>query len=107
MALIDAPIFPVSTPQGFYDLQTASASKDPDAMKKFIAGHPEFLSFLPWAKSAPWTGSYAEERYNSLDSFLFIDGSGARHATRWSLVPAAQPVPISPDELAKRGPDAL
>src|ERR1700678_189140 len=106
-AMIDAPIFPVSTPQGFYELQTAAGSKAPDAMKKFIASHPEFLAFLGWAKSAPWTGSYAEERYNSLDSFLFVDASGAKHPIRWSLVAAAQPVPIAPEELAKRGPDAL
>src|SRR5580704_16729203 len=72
-AMIDAPIFPVSTPQSFYELLTASGSKDPDAMKKFIGAHPEFLTFVGWAKSAPWTGSYAEELYNSLDSFLFVD----------------------------------
>ena len=36
-AMIDAPIFPVSTPQDFYELQMASGSKDPDAMKNFIA----------------------------------------------------------------------
>src|SRR5215469_12827090 len=72
-AMIDAPIFPVSTPQSFYELLTASGSKDPDAMKKFISAHPEFLSFLGWAKSAPWTGSYAEEQYNSLNSFVFVD----------------------------------
>lgn len=106
-AMIDAPIFPVSTPQAFYELLTASGSKDPDAMKKFIAANPEFTTFLGWAKSAPWTGSYAEERYNSLDSFLFVDSTGATHPIRWSLVPAAQPVPVSPDELAKRGPDFL
>jgi catalase len=106
-AMIDAPIFPVSTPQDFYELLTSSASKDPDAMKTFIAGHPGFLTFAGWAKSAPWTASYAEERFNSLDSFVFIDGAGARHAIRWSLLPAAQPVAISPDELAKRGPDFL
>jgi catalase len=107
MAMIDAPIFPVSTPQGFYELLTASGSKDPDAMKKFIAAHPEFLTFLGWAKSAPWTGSYAEERYNSLDSFLFVDGAGSTHPIRWSLVPTAQPVSVPPDELTKRGPDFL
>src|ERR1700742_4623290 len=106
-AMIDAPIFPVSTPQAFYELLTSSASKDPDAMKKFIGGHPGFLSFVGWAKSAPWTGSYAEERYNSLNSFLFVDGSGTKHPIRWSLLPAAQPVPITPEELAKRGPDFL
>jgi catalase len=97
-AMIDAPIFPVSTPQDFYELLTAGGSKDPDAMKKFIGAHPAFLSFVGWAKSAPWTGSYAEERYNSLNSFLFVDGSGTTRTVRWSLVPAAQPVPISPDE---------
>src|ERR1700722_15489330 len=106
-AMIDAPIFPVSTPQDFYELETASGSKDPNAMKKFIASHPGFLTFVGWAKSAPWTGSYAEEYYNSLDSFLFVDESGAEHAIRWSLVPAAQAVPVSPEELAKRGPNFL
>ncbi len=106
-AMIDAPIFPVSTPQGFYELQLAAGSKDPGAMKNFIGAHPEFLSFLGWAKSAPWTGSYAEEHYNSLDSFLFVDRSGTTHPVRWSLVPAAQPVSISPEELTKRGPDSL
>jgi catalase len=106
-AMIDAPIFPVSTVQGFYDLQTAAGSKEPDAMKNFIGAHPEFTTFLGWAKSAPWTASYAEERYNSLNSFLFVDSSGTRHPIRWSLIPAAEPVAISPDELAKRGPDFL
>src|ERR1700751_5730025 len=91
-AMIDAPIFPVSTPQAFYDLLKASGSKDPNAMKNFIAANPGFLTFVGWAKSAPWTGSYAEERYNSLNSFLFVDSTGATHPIRWSLVPTAQPV---------------
>jgi catalase len=106
-AMIDAPVFPVSTPQGFYELLIASSSKDPDAMKTFAGAHPEIAAFGAWADSAPWTGSYAEERFNSLDSFVFADGSGAEHTVRWSLLPAAQPVPVSPEELAKRGPDFL
>jgi catalase len=106
-AMIDAPFFAVSTPQAFYDLLLASASKDPNAMKTFAGAHPEIAAFGAWAKSAPWTGSYAEERFNSLDSFLFVDNSGAEHAVRWSLLPAAQPISVSPDDLAKRGPDFL
>ena len=106
-AMIDPPFFAVSTPQAFYELLAASASKDPNAMKTLVAAHPEVAAFGAWAKSAPWTGSYAEERFNSLNSFLFVDGSGAEHVVRWSLLPAAQPVPISPDDLAKRGPDFL
>jgi catalase len=106
-AMIDPPVFPVSTPQGFYELLLASASKDPNAMKNFVAAHPEFAPFGDWAKNAPWTGSYAEDRFNSLNSFVFVDNSGAEHVVRWSLLPAAQPVSISPDDLAKHGPDFL
>jgi catalase len=106
-AMIDAPVFPVATPQGFYELLLASGNKDPNAMKTFVAAHPEFLGFLDWAKSAPWSSSFAEDRFNSLNSFMFVDNSGAEHAVRWSLLPAAQLVPITPDDLAKKGPDYL
>ena len=107
MAMIDPPFFPVSTPEAFHALQIASASKEADAMAKFAAAHPEIAAFGGWAQNAPWTGSYAEERYNSLDSFIFTDASGNDHAVRWSLAPAAQAVPVPPEELAKRGPDFL
>ena len=106
-AMIDLPFFPVSTPQAFYGLQIASASKDPDAMKTFAGEHPEFQAFGAWARSAPFAASYAQGRFNSLNSFIFVDGSGAEHAVRWSLIPAAQPVLVSSEELAKRGPDYL
>jgi len=106
-AMIDPPIFPVSTPQGFYELLLAAKSKDANAMKNFIAAHPEFAAFGDWAKKAPWTDSYAEDRFNSLNSFVFVDNAGAEQLVRWSLLPAAQPVSISPDDLAKRGPDYL
>jgi catalase len=106
-AMINPPIFAVSTPPAFYELLLASASKDPDAMKTFAAAHPEFAPFGAWAKDGLWTGTYAEERYNSLNSFVFTDGSDAEHTVRWSLLPAAQPVPVSPDDLAKRGPNFL
>jgi catalase len=69
-------------------------------MKQFVAAHPEFVAFAGWAKNAPWTSSYAEERYNGLNSFVFVDGSGAKHPSRWSLIPEAQPVAITPEELA-------
>jgi len=106
-AMIDPPFFPVSTPQAFYELLVASASKDPNAMKTFAGAHPEIAAFGAWAKSAPWTGSYAEERFNSLNSFVFVDSSGMEKTVRWSLLPAAQPIPVSPGDLAKRGPDFL
>src|ERR1700757_539467 len=53
-AMVDPPVFPVSTPQGFYELLLASASKDPNAIKTFAAAHPEFAAFGAWATSGPW-----------------------------------------------------
>jgi catalase len=107
MAMINAPVFPVSTPDAFHALQLASASKEPDAMAKFAVANPEFAAFGAWATKGPWTGSYAEEPYNSLNSFIFTDASGNDRAVRWWLTPAAQPVAVPPVELAKRGPDFL
>jgi catalase len=107
MAMINAPVFPVSTPDEFHALQIASQSTEPDAMAKFVGANPEFAAFGAWATKGPWTGSYAEESYNSLNSFIFTDSSGNDHAVRWSLTPAAQAVAVSPEELAKRGPNFL
>src|SRR3984957_2178002 len=106
-AMIDAPFFPVSTPEALYALTVASGSKDPNAMKNFVAAHAELATFGAWAQSAPWTGRFAEDRFNSLNSFTFTNASGATSIVRWSLVPAAQPVTVQPDELAKGGPDVL
>jgi len=106
-AMIDPPIFPVATPEHFYALLTASKSKDPNAMKTFVAAHPEFAAFGAWASSAPFNASYAEERFNSLNSFIFIDAAGTERAVRWSLLPTVQPMPIPHDELAKQAPDFL
>jgi catalase len=106
-AMIDAPFFPVATPQAFYDLQVAAHKPDPEAMKAFAAAHPELRAFGAWAGSAPFTASYAEDRFNALNSFIFTNAQGQDQAVRWSFVPAATPVPVPPDELKKRGPDFL
>jgi catalase len=106
-AMIDPPFFPAPTPEAFYELQMASHSKDPNAMKAFTAKHPEFAAFGDWARSTPWTASYAEGPYNGLNAFIFVDNSGAKHAVRWSLRPHAQVVPITREGLAKLGPDYL
>ena len=52
-AMINAPVFPVSTPQGFYELLQAAGSKAPDAMKTFIAAHPEFAALRRMGHEGP------------------------------------------------------
>jgi catalase len=107
-AMIDAPFFPVATPQAFFDLQQAAHAKgDPEAMKRFAAAHPELGAFGAWAGSAPRNGSFAEGTFNSLNSFVFTSASGATSVVRWSFVPAEPAVAVPGDELAKRDPNFL
>lgn len=106
-AMITPPFFPVSTPQAFHELLLTSKRKDPQAMAEFARIHPEIKAFAAWAKSAPWTASYVEERYNSLDSFVFTRADGTRSLVRWSLVPTVRPGSTTPEALARLGPDFL
>jgi catalase len=107
-AMIDAPIFAAPTPEAFYQFISAAANKnDPNAIKSYLAAHPETLTFIGWAKDHPRTESWTEDRFNSLNSFIFTDASGARHAVRWSLMSSVEPVVFTPDELAKQSPDFL
>lgn len=107
-AMIDAPFFAVSTPEAFYALlQAAGRKDDPDAMKRFIAAHPEFAAFGAWAKTTPMTASYAEEQYNSLDSFIFTNTAGQDSTVRWSFLPAAKPEALTAEQVKQLGPNFL
>lgn len=107
-AMINPPIFPIATPQDFYALQVAGAKKDdPTAMKQFAASHPSFAAFGAWARTAPFTSSYAQDRFNSLNSFVFTNAQGQDSTVRWSFIPVAVPVAVPADELKKRDPDFL
>ena len=106
-ANIDVPFFPVGTPRAFLALLQASGSKDPNALGKVAAAHPELKRFGAWAGSAPWTGSFAEETYNGLDAFVATDAAGGRHFVRWSLVPTAPVQTMTPAALKAMGPDFL
>jgi catalase len=106
-AMIDAPTFAAPTPQAFFEFLTAAGSKDPNAFKQYSSVHPEILTFVSWVKNHGRTESWTEDRFNSLDSFVFIDSSGAERVVRWSFIPSAKPVTLSPEELAKRDRDFL
>lgn len=95
------PLFPVATPEGFYELQTATlpdpatGKPDPQKVGVFVKKHPEFKAFLAWAKQYVPSSSWASDRFNSLNAFRFIDKAGNAHLVRWSMVPHADYQPIS------------
>ena len=89
------PVFPVSTPQAFYELlqaqqpDPATGKPDPAKLKAFFGAHPETSAFLTWVKTAKPSASYVTDSYWSLNAFEFVDANGEKHAVRWRMVPEA------------------
>ena len=108
-----SPVFVVSTPQAFYEATLAatidpvSGKPDPQANARFIAAHPETAAFNHWAQTAPWTATFADQSYNSLTAFRFIDQAGHDRAVRWSMQPLVPMQAALQTQLAQLGPDFL
>src|ERR1700752_2681821 len=109
----NSPVFVVSNPRDFYeltlaqDINMANGKPDPAAMKRFSATHPDSAPFAEWSQAAPWTTSWADQAYNSLNAFRFIDAGGVSHLVRWSMEPTVSPTPVAQAALASMGPDFL
>jgi catalase len=109
----NSPVFVVATPRAFYELTVAqgidpaTGKANSAAIDRFFATHPESQPFAEWAKAAPWTASWADQTYNSLNAFHLVDAGGTSRLVRWSMQTTLVPAFVSHDELAKRGPDFL
>jgi catalase len=109
----NSPVFVVSNPRDFYELTLAQdiapalGKPDPAAMKRFAATHPDSAPFIEWSQTAPWTASWADQAYNGLNAFRFIDAGGTSHLVRWSMEPTISPTPVQHEALASMGPDFL
>ncbi|MDO7899481.1 catalase family peroxidase [Pseudomonas citrulli] len=104
------PVFPVGTPEAFYQLQQAqlpdpaTGKPDPAAAPAFFAAHPEAMPFLQWIKTAKPSASYATETYNGINAFYLVNSAGQRQAVRWGVVPLA---PDAADAPPPQGADFL
>jgi catalase len=109
----NSPVFVVSNPREFYemtlaqDIDPATGKPEPGAVKHFFATHPDTAPFAEWSQTAPWTASYADQAYNSLNAFRFIDAGRASNLVRWSMEPTLSPTPVPHAALASMGPDFL
>jgi catalase len=89
------PVFPVATPQAFYELLQAqqpdpsSGKPNPAKLGAFFAAHPETAAFGAWIKTAKPSASYVTDSYWSLNAFELVDANGQKHAVRWRMVPQA------------------
>ncbi|MFC6337937.1 catalase [Pseudomonas sp. CCM 7891] len=104
------PVFPVGTPEAFYQMLKAGApdpatgKPNPASMPAFFASHPESSPFLAWVKTAKPSASFATEAYNGINAFYLVNANGQRQAVRWVVVPLSQD---APGATAPEGSDFL
>ncbi|MEV5542154.1 catalase family peroxidase [Saccharopolyspora shandongensis] len=96
-AMVNIPVFPDNTVQGFHDRLLASkplattGQPDPRKMTDFLAEHPETAKAMAIIKKTPPASGFDNSTFNSLNAFLATNDAGETVAVRWSLVPV-QPV---------------
>ncbi|WP_304442392.1 catalase family peroxidase [Mycobacterium sp. E3247] len=101
-AMINIPVFPDSTPQGFYDRLLASkpvpetGKPDPQKMAAFLDRHPETVAAMKIIKQAAPSAGFADSAFYGLNAFRFTNGAGATVPVRWAVVPQEAPTPPAP-----------
>ena len=92
-AMINLPVFPDSTPQGFYERLIASkplpdtGKPDPKKMAAFLDRHPETVAAMKIIKQSPPSAGFADSAFHGLNAFHFTNSAGATVPVRWSAVP--------------------
>jgi catalase len=101
-AMINIPVFPDSTPQGFYDRLLASkplpdtGKPDPHQMAAFLDRHPETVAAMHIIKQKPPSAGFTNSTFHALNAFRCTNHAGVTVPVRWSAVPAetvAAPAP--------------
>src|SRR5260370_14156217 len=108
-AMINLPVFPVRTPEAFWEQLLASkpdpatGKPDPAKIKAFLARHPETAPALTVIKGQPFSSGFGNSTFHGLNAFRFINSAGDSIAVRWLLTPeqpfeAAGAAPPSKDK---------
>ncbi|MGA3302313.1 MAG: catalase family peroxidase [Methylovirgula sp.] len=108
MVLNSFKFFPVATGADFRDfLDSVAASPanapKPTKMELFIKAHPTVLKSLATVATPD---SFADEQYNGVDAFVFVDKDGKKQAVRYIVVPEKL-VHLSDADAAKEPPNFL
>lgn len=107
-AMLNLPVFPVRTPQAFYDQLLASAPEpgtgkpDPAKLAAFLEKYPESATARKLIMNQPVASGFGNSTYSGLNTFRFINDDGAVSWVRWSLAPLQQ---FTPDSSNTSPPD--
>src|SRR6266567_2761313 len=111
-ASADAPRI-ARTPEEFLEFlraqlpEPASGKPDPDAVPRFLAGHPAGRAFVERLMKKPVPASYAQAIYHAEHAFRFTAADGTSRFGRYRFVPEAGEALLSPDDGGKRSANFL
>jgi len=113
MAMINLPVFPVRTPQAFYEQLLASATDPvtgkpvPSRMEAFLAKYPESAKAIQIIRSHPMSSGFENSTFNGLNGFRLINSGGIVKWVRWSMVPTQRFESISNTASGQAGKNEL
>jgi len=96
-AMINLPVFPDNTPQGFFDRllaakpDPATGQPVPSVMAAFLAEHPETAAAMKLIKASPPSPGLSDSTFRSLNAFIATNHAGASVPVRWAAVPMDPP----------------
>jgi catalase len=102
-AMINLPVFPMRTPEAFYERLIASkpdpktGKPDPAAMKAFLDRHPETVAALKIIGGQPPASGFANSSFYGLSAFYFTDSTGVATPVRWQLTTEQPSEPAGAD----------
>ena len=85
----------------------ASGRPDPDAVPRFLAGHPAGRAFVERLMKRPVPASYAQTTYYAEHAFRFTAADNTSRFGRYRFVPPAGEAFLSPEDAGKRSPSFL
>src|SRR5205823_6779438 len=103
-AMINLPVFPVRTPEAFYEQLLASkpdpdtGKPDPAKMKAFLASHPETEEAMKVINGQPKSSGFGNSTFYGLNAFRFINSAGDSIPVRWLMKPAQGTAPAMQDK---------
>jgi catalase len=105
--------FPVRTPEDFLAFlraqlpDPATGQVVPDAVPKFLGGHPAARAFIERLTKKPVPASYGQATYHAEHAFRFTAADGTSRFGRYQWVPEAGEAFLSPDDATKRDANFL
>jgi len=105
--------FPVRTPEEFLAFLRAqlpdpvTGKPAPDAVPRFLEGHPTARAFIERLMKKPVPASYAQASYHAEHAFRFTAADGTSRFGRYRWIPEAGEAYLAPDDAGKRSPNFL